>query len=400
MPSDEKKAAIGLVNPHALREGTQIPDGAITHSMPIRHRDVFEINTPGAASGLEYVGILLYPGLDGGLSWTIDAQSFSGTNHRYYTNDNTYSGSAFAAIDDPDPPSAGDFLLGLWNIKNEGSYSKWRHISTALRLNLINNFDTNDGWWESARFNITFDSGDWEIIDDPIVPVIPNYQSENVRIRPKGELLNKLDNELNADQKSYNFGALRDIHKMQWTLAHVAQDHEVTTLDEVYSFDGRPRIVTGAADSAGVYATPADFRDVSVDDEMGSDFPGKIKPFQSGAPNGSRYIKDMVSVETFDMIYIRLYGTTTNISGANKSKLIGDLVSHREVIFDQDNELHKYMKPSLPAKPKFQIATKNLNQYLQQNSANSIANIQSISLSSMSSSVSGLTQNLVVDSVD
>lgn len=331
-----QKALIGMINPYATKDGTQIPDGALTHSMPIKHRDVFELDSRQAGGLRQPIMILLYAGLDGGCIWADNAFG-NDMKYRWYTNDSNFTGTR------PETELAegvGDRYRALyWELKNSGSYAKWRHISTSLRLNLINNFDDNDGWWDCARFNVPLNTANWEIKGESQNLLTDLAAGKNYRVQPRYDLVAQMFSDLNADQKSYNVGPLRDIHKYQFTLAHLEQDHEVIDLKEYYSFDG-----TNDVDDPEDISSkkPADFRDLRFNADTGVDWPETPKPFAKAAPNGTKFIEDMIS-QSFDMIMIRIFPTSKQNSN---SLLIGDLMSHREVVYTQDNDLHKFMRPA------------------------------------------------------
>ena len=86
--------------------------------------------------------------------------------------------------------------------------SKWRLISSGIKLSLINNSDSNDGYFEAIRFTSGLTQGG--NVDQSIL---------------RAELANIVTSSM-IDQPSYVAGKLRDIHKYQFQLKPDGINHD------------------------------------------------------------------------------------------------------------------------------------------------------------------------------
>ncbi len=55
---------------------------------------------------------------------------------------------------------------------NVDNYAKWRTVSQAAVLKLVNSTDENDGWWESVRLSEPLGENEWMV-------TTTDYQSDN-----------------------------------------------------------------------------------------------------------------------------------------------------------------------------------------------------------------------------
>lgn len=240
----------------------KIPDGKAYHSSGIRLQAVKEwVNDT-----TNTMDFLLFPGLNNGLIMAKANQA----NGRYlpYPSHGVFTGT---------PPAV--------NQNPETAIDKWRIVSQAMKVTLINNSDENDGWWEAARVQLSSSSS--FAFDSVATGILVGAGSS---IGP--DVLPGVDVERQlVENPSYVTGKLRDIHRHIFQLAPQGADHDFNELRTEYGNE-----ITNA-------------NDANVIDR------------------------------NFDAIYLRIHGRTGTES---PTRVMTHVVCNQEVVYDEGATLCRY----------------------------------------------------------
>jgi hypothetical protein len=111
-------------------------------------------------------------------------------------------------------------------IEKQGDIDRWRHVSSGIKLALLNTAETNDGWWEAYRVTSTPE------IDQLVLQEYPAALGTGALV-PAVSWFDSLSNNIqfNRERHSYCAGALKDIDKYMFTLKPIQKDH---TLNHMY----------------------------------------------------------------------------------------------------------------------------------------------------------------------
>lgn len=158
-------------------------DGKVSRSSGIRLRSTGEISCDPA--GFTFVAII--PGLSNAICWK----------------------TAPSTLTAPSP-----FNGHVGSVSDRSVVKQARVVSVGLRLNLINNADQNEGYWEAAR-----------------VPISPSDFTVDATT---GSLyLNALDALPDlANHQTYMTGKNRDLHRYQFKLNSMSNEHPFTPILE------------------------------------------------------------------------------------------------------------------------------------------------------------------------
>jgi len=238
----------------------KIPDGKAYHSSGLRLQAVKEWVNDTTST----IDFLLFPGLNNGLIMA-NANPANGRNMPYPSH------AVFTT-------TAGGFAA-----TPETMIDKWRVVSQALKITLINNSDENDGWWEAARVQLSKNTPIW-LIDGATGPIVttgvPNDELPSVDV----------ERQL-VENPTYVTGKLRDIHRHVFQLSPQGSDHDFIEL---------PSVLDGGNTSGN--ANPL------IDDN-------------------------------FDAIYVRIHGRTGTES---PTRIMTHVVSNQEVVYDEAATLCRY----------------------------------------------------------
>lgn len=204
-----KKSRLNPFDKSAI--GAKIPDGKATVSNALRVQAVKEFTVP-VATGI--ANILFYPGLNA-VAY-MDITTNIGTNTLSYANHVRTDIAAFSA----QTPGPATFL--------SEKLLKWRVVSQALRVTMLNNADENDGWFECIRVDPTYADPVEQLRFDLMIP------GGAVSVRDKAEIpfISETIPEGNwANHPTYVSGKIRDLHQYMWKLNSISTDHEFSDMD-------------------------------------------------------------------------------------------------------------------------------------------------------------------------
>jgi len=237
----------------------KIPDGKAYHSSGVRLQAVKEFVNDTTTT----MDFLLFPGINNGLIMAKANQ----TDGRYMP----YPSHAVFTADGADQ----------WNQNPETAIDKWRVVSQALKITLINNSDENDGWWEACRVQLSNSSAikldsvsTGEIIGTIESPTeLPGVDVERQMV----------------ENPTYVTGKLRDIHRHIFQLSPQGSDHDFNELGAI----------------------------------------------MTGTTEQQRLLWD----SNFDAIYIRVHGRTGTES---PTRVMCHVVSNQEIVYDEAATLCRY----------------------------------------------------------
>jgi len=250
----------------------KIPDGKTYASTGLRLQAVKEVANDATGP----IDILLYPGLGCGCIIDSTETSTEGNTRSMPYNDHGRW--------DPDLPGG----------QISAPIHKWRIVSQALKITLINNSDENDGWFEAIRVQGSDDSGfgnvqgttetgEGQFIGASTPGTLPAMTSQNL-----------------VEHPTYCTGKLRDIHKYLFHLMPQGNDHDFNIL---------PRELTSTT------------------------FAG---------PN--------LDNENYDMVFIRVHGRA---GSASPTRLMLHVVCNQEVVYDEGSFMTRYHSECQGNKRKF-----------------------------------------------
>lgn len=335
------------MDPFAVTGGSRIPDGGAMASLPLTHRVVQEINMPAVQENEPGDGIghiVIYPGLQAGLYWTQDPTGGANEvdHHFKYNSDISWTGQI---------TDVGKLVNDSYgSLKLTGNVSRWRCVSQALRLTLLNTDDQNDGWFEACRMSYKPKLDDWKIrankwrrVTDSFGVNLEMLEGDGVKDQNVFVIDDKLVDDWEsrnlAEANSYIAGSLKDIEKYQFNLMPFSKNNEFINNDSFYEVQGALKQKT---DMPG------------IDTPTGPGDPG-FEPtttdvdFVTGSTGGKQMYEAAID-HNHDFVFIKIH------PGANGTKLLAELATNQEVVYDVDSELNKHMTPTDNMKATFEKA--------------------------------------------
>lgn len=364
MTSEVARNIRAYLDPFSSKEGARLPDGAVTHSLGVHHRNVFEMET-GFANTLDnlqnVIEMILYPGLNGGLVYrtrsTINSEKSQVKNILFEDADFKMNAKMeYDWVAGQEEGKEVDVCQTGALLETNNSLSKWRVVSQGVRFTSTNSDENNDGWFEACRFAYTPDMSNWTLqefgdANAPIGATVPGtYELKDMKYVPNSTIFSRFENEDGsvstniAEQKSYCTGALRHLHNTQFMLGHFGQNNDLRQIQSRYKLpeddiakakiaetendpDAEPPIYTKVIDSM----VPTNRWKYAVGDKGSAD---------------AKKIFDSLIDTDMDCIYIRVYGRAREPFSI-PSKLLTELATHHEIVYENDTTLAKYMRPAM-----------------------------------------------------
>lgn len=236
----------------------KIPDGKCYNSVGLRLQSVKEFVNDGTGE-MEF---LFFPGLNN----ACIARSCVGTGVERlmpYTRHGTLD-------------AGGEQEAG-------GEIARWRVVSQAYKVNLINNSDENDGWWEAIRVQ-AYNHG---VLDDGWGLEAADGTAYVVGSQTPGELPGINTGIMSmVEHPTYVTGKLRDIHRHVFDLMPQGSDH--------------------------------DFNDI---------------PYQIIGTGG------LVDTKNYDCIYLRVHGRA---GATTPTRLMIHAISNQEVLYQETSTMSRF----------------------------------------------------------
>jgi hypothetical protein len=179
-----------MINPFSTAvKSPKLLDGKILRSAGLKLRATGEIvcSTSGVTT------IILLPGISNSICWAKDGTIFT-------------------------PPSA--FTGHVGTPQDRANVKMARLVASGLRLNLTNNADSDDGYWEAAR--IAVDLSDFSLNGDGSMVVYPAAVNTNVDL---------------ANNETYMTGRNRDLHQFIFKLNSFTTEHPFSSIKPIIDLD-------------------------------------------------------------------------------------------------------------------------------------------------------------------
>jgi hypothetical protein len=199
-----------------------------------------------------------------------------------------------------------------------GNIDKWRTVSQGMRITLLNNDQENDGWFESVRLKISMNEEHYTLSE---------FETDKARLIPNLNMFAAAKDRNIADQPSYMAGPLKDIHKVQFDLHHITEDHPFT-------------VVPSAID-VGYFSTAT---------PPAGNAPNRLFTFDRGEIGANRLVKTVVD-NNCDVIMLYIWGRKNVVSPSN---LLIEVAQNSEIVYSEGSTLSKYHQ-----KAQYSAAAKN-----------------------------------------
>jgi hypothetical protein len=191
-------------------------------------------------------------------------------------------------------------------------WSQWRIVSSGIQFKCLNTNDMDDGWFEAIRCHRALKTDDWYAVNtvatDTANPGIGGA------VAPLG-LLNDMIVQSMIQHPSYVTGLIRDIHKFQFELHNVMDDHDFQRCQQLIKYNSNTFFDGGAFYNPG---NPA----------------GSFR-MQSGIDDAKNII-DNYNDMSLDMVYIRVHSRPhfENSDTFAGTRLHVNVISNLEVVHD------------------------------------------------------------------
>lgn len=206
-----------MKNPFEEVMNPKIPDGQCSQSLGFKNQAVADF-----VIGEDVVNIFFFPGIGAGMF--IDKRRI---------NDTTV-GSAWMRFDNEHLKfTFGGGPAPLVSLTQDDATlaARWRVVSQACKVTLVNGTDDNDGWWEAIRFVPPKTPEDYDANDASGVipaPVDGSFWGKiSVGYGAGTNMINT---------PGYTTGKLRDLHKHMFYLQTHQNSHPFRELEKVYQW--------------------------------------------------------------------------------------------------------------------------------------------------------------------
>ena len=295
----------------------RIPDGKVSESLGTRSQVVTEVDANNLTSSAPpTLDILMFPGLGAGclvFNTTADGQkSFVTLGYKDH-----------GSLDFSGLPADS---IGPGIVTTTDDMSKWRVVSQGLKISLINNQESNDGWWEACRISP-------EIVTSFYSLTVKGSSTDRVEgaLTPLGLLSVLRDRDL-VDNKTYKTGLLKDIHKECFVLHPAANEHDFCLPKQAYDLNAQ-NYLTSLNDGSG-------------------------NPIATGLENTGAINNDLIfdNIDSsWDYTYIRLH---PNTSPQDFSRFMLHLIGNHECVYPDTLRDSKYHVKSNVSSPDVMHATR------------------------------------------
>ena len=273
----------------------KIPDGRCTQSLGMsfasrREVAVGAFNHDGTTNNdNNMIQIVMFPGIDNGVVIYNTAATpvvMPYDNHVRWTTSGT-----------------GEVTIGQGSSE---TLSRWRLVSQAMNIALVNGAEQNDGWWEAIRFAGRRDT-------DAFV-----FDTTNECIRPKSSTSltgvpgsDPIASSTMVQSVSYASGKLRDLHKIQFRLKALDLEHPFNMLRAQYAHESTATLALTEAQN--------EFFEANVD-------------------------------PSHDMIVIRLHGhKQIGTVAESATRVRVHVTSNQELMYREGTRMHRAETPSASA---------------------------------------------------
>lgn len=289
-------------NPFSRSTGQpKIPDGKAGYSLGLKSQQIKELNN---ATTFTTLHCLLYPGAGGGLAvYGVNEGGPSAVTNQWLMGYNDHGNININDLTGKVSGDSASFTTG-------DNYPKWRVVSQGVTARLVNPGEEDDGWWEAVRLTEENDPGNFSLL-------VKENGTDNATasIGPNPLFMATLAITNLVDQKSYTTGRLKDIHKTQFDLHALGEEHDFVDRYQ------RTTVTVGS--------------DCST-----------IVNNRTNLTAGSGVARDIFRSEydnSMDCVYLRIHCRTNTGSGTQLgSRVVFHVVGNQEVVYGLNQKESKY----------------------------------------------------------
>lgn len=299
----------------------KIPDGLVASSLSRRLQTVTAVTNGNGVLGNDIMHILMFPTLGvpiiiGNTAEGKILRPDSGVNPSYVGFSGQTLSSIITAPFLTTPLSTATILANYtYNLVQNAQFATWRIVSQGLRLQLTNNDEQNEGWFEACRFNWRRNNDDLNItqIDGSA------GLSTEFGVGPSPEALVYASTIAMTEQPGYQVGLLKDIKKFDFNLHPKSSTHDPVEMDR--------RITLRES---------TDFKEEAL-----------TKNFSlSESSNAANEVKKSYFDDNMDCMYIRLHCRPNNGSTSMGSSFMLNLAQNVEMSFSPDSDFATFQTPN------------------------------------------------------
>ena len=298
----------------------RFPDGKASESVGMKYQMINEVEQQANKGVME---IMFFPGLNG-------CTTVKNATSKSLGAVNSTANSALSKFQRVTNHVTGLTTLAADNAitfeqQAERHVAKWRGVSYAMLLSLVNNSEENDGWWEACRITMSSDVDEYMASLD----ITPGVSSQPFNVFP--DIPNLTSSEM-LNSASYCTGKLRNIHNVLFQLNPEYEDHDFVDLTRKSELrlDPTPNSDIGQ---------PFDTDTIIY----------KGNKLLSGSSNrvNDESVSQFVD-HTYDGIFIRIHGVEPNpATGRSASRLTMHTVMNQEIVYDEKALNAKFHQPAV-----------------------------------------------------
>jgi hypothetical protein len=219
----------------------------------------------------------------------------------------------------------------------QSAIHKWRLVSQGIHVDLINNAEDNDGWWEAARFGCPTDAKNYltGLNSDKLVGPIPwdgfNLSSSEISNLP-----------------SYTSGALRHIGQFKFQLLPEGGDHDFIEVRNDYNLQAEDLLLSPGFPPGFNQLLQVEGTKLNNVDGSELTAPEAIIGFSSDGEIQHEFVNTMVDTN-YDCVFLRLHCQVTD----RPSRMKVSVVANHEIVYDERSALSRFHQKT-PKHPGFE----------------------------------------------
>lgn len=321
----------------------KILDGLMAQSLSRRLQNVVSVRNGDGTMGRDIMHVILFPSLGVPLVFGNSAEGFTLRNAS--SLDPSFVGfpnqTVGAQLIDSGTGSPVNFnqvtSLGQYKLFQKAPFSTWRIVSQALRLELTNNDEQNEGWFEAVRMNWRRNNSDLQITQ---LDGTASLTTTDFGIGPSPSFLNYVRDLPLTEIPGYQSGLLKDIKKYDFQLHPKSTTHDPIEMDR--------NIVLNEGSDLFVQTNTLNF--------------------SFGETNAANQIKDSYTDPNMDIVYLRLHCRLNNENTATSNYSLGssfmvNLVQNIEMAFHPESDYASFQTKNVLDKRTAVIADKLNNDF-------------------------------------
>lgn len=321
----------------------KILDGLMAQSLSRRLQNVISVRNGDATLGRDIMHVILMPSLGVPLCFGNSAEGFtlrngSNVDPSFVGFPNQTVGIQMIDSLTGLPVNFNQVTpLGQYKLFQKAPFSTWRIVSQALRLELTNNDEQNEGWFEAVRMNWRRNNGDLQITQ---LDGSTSLTTTDFGVGPSPAFLAYVKDLPLTEIPGYQSGLLKDIKKYDFQLHPKSATHDPIEMD-------RNIVLNEGSD---IFAQ------------------SNSKNFSFGETNAANQIKDSYTDPNMDIVYLRLHCRVNNentegFQNSFGSSFMVNLVQNIEMAFHPESDYASFQTKNVLDKRTSVIADKLNNDF-------------------------------------